>query len=291
VSRRPLKQLNRCPYFPQSNATEQCGRCRGFYSDQAIAKHDGNLLCPKCINETQAAERIRQEKRLTVSNIYKKITSADYRAGSIVLLVVFTFIGGYIYLASSYFGDATVDFEIIRRARVGFTQNFNLGDQGFDFAESINGGTVRVNEPSSPYPHTPARLIDGLPDYQVPSWRSAANKLPMSIIFDTNAERVLDKIVIWNHPEEDSNTYIKSFEIYTAASTESEMALLGAFENPSDPTEHVFQLSTLRPVRRVKMVILSTQGDGKYVSAAEIGLFLPRDERNRPPVVDTGRAR
>ncbi len=291
MSRRPLTQLNRCPYFPQSNATEQCERCRGFFSEQAITEHDSNLLCPKCSNEAQAAERIRQGKRLTASNIYKKIVSADYRAGSIVLLVVFAFIGGYIYLASSYFGDATVDFEIIRRARVGFTQNFNLGNQGFDFAETINGGTVQVNRPSYPYPHTSARLIDGLPDHQVPSWRSATTRLPISIIFDANTDRILDRIIIWNHPEEDVNTYIKSFEIYAASSVESEMVLLGAFENPSDPTEHIFPLSTLKPVRQVKLVILSTHGDGEYVSAAEIGLFLPRDNRTKPPVVDTGRAR
>ncbi len=138
----------RCPYFPTHPVTDPCGRCRRFYSKRALSLVSGVQICPKCAEEIALAERLAQERRFTYRNFLTRLRSPRTAVMVTMLAALVLIVGGasavFINLAS-----APVPYETIRRARVGFTQDFSLDGQGIDLVEAINGGGARVAGPAT----------------------------------------------------------------------------------------------------------------------------------------------
>ena len=124
-------------------ATDPCGRCRHFFSPEALEVIEGVRVCPKCADEIELAWQLAEERRLTWANFWAWLRSPRAAVLGGVLLFLLVIIGGatvvFIQLAS-----APLPYETIRRARVGFTQDFSLDGQGIDLVEAINGGRALV---------------------------------------------------------------------------------------------------------------------------------------------------
>ncbi len=96
-------------------------------------------MCPRCADEVILAAKIAEDRRFTRANVLRALRSPRTGVLLILIFVLLLLIVGasvvFINLSS-----APVPYETIRRARVGFTQDFSLDGQGIDMAESVNGG-------------------------------------------------------------------------------------------------------------------------------------------------------
>ena len=129
----------RCPYFPTKLATDPCGRCRSYFSAEALAVVEDVRVCPKCSTEIELAAELAEAQRWTRANFFAWLRSPRAAVLGALLLFLALIIGGgtvvFINLAST-----PLPYETIRRARVGFTQDFSLDGQGISLVEAINGG-------------------------------------------------------------------------------------------------------------------------------------------------------
>ena len=163
-----------------------------------------------------------------------------------------------------------------------------MGDEGFDFIEIVNGGTAVSSGPAADDVHVLDRVHDGLFDPNFPAWRSRDARLPIVLTFTSRFRAPLVKAVIWNHPDEPSASYIRSFEIWTSLEDPSRnpdaLTLAGRF-TIAEPLEVArFQLAEPIVTRWVQVRILDTFGNADYVSAAEIGMFGPARDPDTIPV-------
>jgi hypothetical protein len=232
-----------------------------------------------------ALAQIREDARLTPRNIFRRVARRSVLIGVVVVLVIVTGLGALVTVFWRSAGT-DVDFSLIRRIRAGFTQTFELGGEGFDFAELLNEGRVRASSQSEEQFHSVERINDGLPDPQVPAWRSGDVDLPIDLLFISEAPRLLGKIVIWNHPDEDPSTYIREFEVFTSpvdpAVDDSKLDLVGAFLAEQTSDVQRFEFDPPVPTQYTLVRVKSHYGSIDYVSAAEIGLFVPGNPAGTP---------
>ena len=273
-----LRQPPACPSHPHREAESRCARCFVHYCGQCLEDADGRLLCPRCRDEAAALAQIQQDARLTPGNLFRRVARRSVLIG---VVVTFLIVAGLGALVTAFWRTAgtEVDFSLIRRIRAGFTQSFNLGEEGFDFVEVLNEGLVRPGSQSRDPLHSLERINDGLPDAQVPAWRSGDVNLPIDLLFVSNSPRLMGKVVIWNHPGEDPSTYIKGFEVFTSPVDpdvdESGLALVGTFQAEQTTEIQRFEFDPPVPTQYTLVRVTSHYGNADYISAAEIGLFLP----------------
>ena len=145
----------RCPYFPTRLATDPCGRCRSYFSAEALKVVEDFRVCPKCSTEIELAAELAEGRRWTRSNFFAWLRSPRAAVLGAVLLFLALIVGGgtviFVNLAST-----PLPYETIRRARVGFTQDFSLDGQGISLVEAINGGGAWVSSGA-----TQRLLLDG----------------------------------------------------------------------------------------------------------------------------------
>ena len=100
-------------------------------------------MCPKCSTEIGLAAELAESRRWSWSNFLAWLRSPRAFVVAALLLFLGLVIGGgtavFVNLAST-----PLPYETIRRARVGFTQDFSLDGQGIDLVEAINGGGAWV---------------------------------------------------------------------------------------------------------------------------------------------------
>ena len=274
MARHSLSHRPRCPFHPTREATDRCDRCYTLVSTEALEEHDLRRLCPPCIDALDLAEQVREDARLTPRNLWRRFRDIDYRVAAIGFAVVAVILGAGAFMVWIT-ARAEPDPLLIRRARVGFTQNFDVDNEGLDFVEVIKNGVASATSQSPDQLHIIERLHDGLPDTPVPPWRSADAVFPIDISLTGLAPELLSKVVIWNHSNEDSSTYIREFEIYITTPAEPDRiarrVLIGTFTALPTDAKQVFLLD--QPVLTTVRV-LDNYG-GAYISAAEIGLFNP----------------
>lgn len=282
-----LREPPACPSHPHRVAEERCDRCYVHFCGDCIDDVDERLLCARCSEETAELARIRAESRPTPRNILRRIARKSVLIGVVVVVLIFAGIGA---LVSAFWRSAgsEVDFTLIRRIRAGFTQTFELGGEGFDFAEQLNEGQLRASSQSSDPLHSAERLHDGLPDAQVPAWHSASADLPIDLLFISNRSRLMDKIVLWNHPDEDPSTYIKEFEVFVSpvdpAKDDSQLQSVGVFVAEQITDVQRFEFDPPVPTLYTLIRINSHYGSPDYLSASEIGLFLPNNPVDGPVI-------
>ncbi len=277
MARQSLSHRPRCPFHPTREATDRCHRCYTLVSPEALEERDLRRLCPRCIEAVDVAEQVREDARLTPRNLWRRFRGIDYRVAAIGMAVVVLFVVAGVFMVWAT-ARAEPDPLLIRRARVGFTQNFDVDNEGLDFVEVIKNGVATATSQSPDPLHTIERLHDGLPDAPVPPWRSADAVFPIDISLAGIAPELFAKVVIWNHPNEDPSTYIRKFELYITTPAEpghlARRELIGVFTVLPTDAKQVFLLD--QPVLTTTTIvrILDNHG-GAYVSAAEIGLFNP----------------
>jgi hypothetical protein len=277
MARHSLSHRPRCPFHPTREATDRCDRCYTLVSTEALEEHDLRRLCPPCIDALDLAEQVREDARLTPRNLWRRFRAIDYRVAAIGFAVVAVILGAGAFMVWIT-ARAEPDPLLIRRARVGFTQNFDVDNEGLDFVEVIKNGVASATSQSPDPLHIIERLHDGLPDTPVPPWRSADAVFPIDISLTGLAPELLSKVVIWNHSNEDSSTYIREFELYITTPAEPDRiarrVLIGTFTALPTDAKQVFLLD--QPVLTTTTIVrvLDNYG-GAYISAAEIGLFNP----------------
>ena len=277
MARHSLSHRPRCPFYPTLEATERCDRCYTLVSPEALEEVDLRALCPRCIEAEDVAARVREEARLTLPNLWRRFRHADYLAFAIAAAAAVVLLAAGIFMVVIT-ARAEPDPLLIRRARVGFTQNFDVDNEGLDFVEVIKSGVASATSQSPDPLHSIERLHDGLPDAPVPPWRSAGAVFPIDISLAGAVPEIFAKLVIWNHPDEDPSTYIREFEIYITIPAEpgrmARRELVGSFTALPVDTKQVFLLDPPLLTGTTIVRILDNHG-GPYISAAEIGLFNP----------------
>ena len=100
-------------------------------------------VCPKCSEEVLLAAELAEARRWTRANFFDWLRSPRaFLVGALLLFLALIIGGGtavFVNLSST-----PLPYETIRRARVGFTQDFSLDGQGISLTESINGGGAWV---------------------------------------------------------------------------------------------------------------------------------------------------
>ena len=277
MARESLSHRPRCPYYPTQEATTRCDRCYTLVSPAALAEHEGRDLCPRCVVAEVAATKVRDAARLTPENVLRRIANIDVPMAALGLGVVAVIValGAFIVYATA---QAQPDPMLIRRARVGFTQNFDVGGEGRDFVEVLNQGVASVTSQSLDEVHVLERLHDGLPDAPVPAWRSGDAEFPIDIKLTQPEPELLVKLVVWNHPLEDPSTYFKDIEVYATipdvAGGSPKRVLVGEFTVLPISEKQVFLLDEEVLTTTTVVRVLSNYG-GEYISVAEVGLFNP----------------
>ena len=233
------------------------------------------------------AVEISQQRQLTPRNVWERITSKRTLTTLLVFSTLIMVGIGPSLLALRNAAEQGIDPALIRRIQVGFQQQSNLDGEGFDLLEPVNGGELRSVSSTAQGEHGPDRLHDGLFDPQFSAWRSAGHELPLTLTFHVRFRTPVQKVVIWNHPAEPSETYIKEFELLGSLedpNTDPDaMTLLGRFTVDGPDLKVVFEMETPMPIRFATISIISTFGTAEYVSAAELGLFgLTRDPGQIP---------
>ena len=291
MARHSLSHTPRCPFYPTREATQRCERCFTLVSSQALEENSLGQLCPRCVAAEELAAQVRADARITPTNLWRRFCNINIGATLIGVIVV-----GFLLAAGGYLvwvtAKADPDPLLIRRARVGFTHNFSVDNEGIDFIEVIQNGVVSSSSQSSDPLHTIERLHDGLPDAQVPPWRSGDSVFPIDIRLATVLPEILEKVVIWNHPAEHSGTYIQDFEIYVTVPGEDGQSdrreLAARYSALPVDTKQVFLLEAPLMTQVTVIRILGNHG-GPYVSAAEIGLFGPTMETGfGDPIISQG---
>ena len=97
----------------------------------------------------------------------------------------------------------------------------------------------------------------------------------------------MQKVIIWNHPDEPEASYIREFEVLASLEDPrthpDALVSLGRFTAQAPDRKLVFDVDTPVPVRYVMLRIISTFGPADYASASEIGLFgESRDPEQAP---------
>ncbi len=280
-----LRQPPACPSHPHRIAEERCDRCYVHFCYECVEDVDERLLCARCSDEVAALARIREESRLTPRNVLRRIARKSVLIGVLVVALILLGVGALVTVFWRSAGSE-VDFTLIRRIRAGFTQTFELAGEGFDFAEQLNEGRLRASSQSPDPLHNAERINDGLPDPQVPAWHSASADLPVDLLFISDKPRLMGKIVLWNHPAEDPSTYIKEFEVFVSpvdpAKDNSQLESVGVFVAEQITDVQRFEFDPPVPTLFTLIRVNSHYGSLDYLSAAEIGLFLPNNPVDGP---------
>ena len=216
--------------------------------------------------ESRAAD-IAAGRRPTPRNIWRAVTSSRTLTSFLIfsLLLAAGVIPAVLALRTTQ--EEGIEPEVVRRIQVGLQQSSNLDGEGFDLLEIVNGGELlAISSTADPEgDHGPKRLQDGLFDPQFTAWRSAGPDFPLTAIYTVRFRTPVQKVVIWNHPDEPPASYIR----FTAAAPDLKL---------------VFDVDTPVPVRYAMLKIYSTFGAADYVSAAEIGLFSESRDQEQAPL-------
>ncbi len=275
-----------CVNHPHWRGERKCARCvRDFCAECLPDEQD---LCDRCRQEEILADEIEARRRFTPRNILRWVTSGH----TITSIVVFAFLLSIglvpAFLTARSTAEEGIDPTVVRRVQVGLTQQVDLGDEGFDFIEIVNGGTAVSSGPAAGADHVLDRVHDGLFDPNFPAWRSGDASLPLVLTFAGRFRAPLVKAVIWNHPDEPSASYIRSFEIWTSLEDPSQnpdaLTLAGRFTVAEPMDVARFEFAEPIVTRWVQVRILDTFGSADYVSAAEIGMFGPSRDPEPIPI-------
>ena len=98
----------------------------------------------------------------------------------------------------------------------------------------------------------------------------------------------MQKVIIWNHPDEPTATYIKELQVLASLDdprpNPEAMVEIGRFKVSTPDSKVVFDVETPVTFRFATIRILSTFGQAEYVSASELGLFGPSRDPERIPM-------
>ncbi len=238
--------------------------------------------------QEELAAKIADQARPTPRNFWRRLTSSR----SLTTLLVFTGLLALgvvpAVLALRQTNEEGIAPEVIRRIQIGLQQISDLDGEGFDLIEIVNGGELLSISSTSQGDYGPTRLHDGQFHPQFTAWRSAGLDLPLEATFRVRFRTPLQKVVIWNHPDEPQASYIREFEVLASLddprTNPDAMVLVGRFTAPAPRPKLVFTIETPLPVRYATIRVLSTFGAADYVSAAEVGLFAPSRDPEQIPV-------
>ena len=279
--------------MPPSQRSVERGATRGAWARRQSAVdaqqerwHDEHAAEVRADRESRAAE-IAAGRRPTPRNVWRFLTSS--RALTSFLVFGFLLAAGVIpaVLALRTTQEEGIEPEVIRRIQVGLQQGSNLDGEGFDMLELVNGGELLAITSTAEGDHGPKRLQDGLFDPQFTAWRSAGPDFPLTAIYQVRFRTPVQKVIIWNHPDEPEASYIREFEVLASLEDPrthpDALVSLGRFTAQAPDRKLVFDVDTPVPVRYVMLRIISTFGPADYASASEIGLFgESRDPEQAP---------
>ena len=173
------------------------------------ASHEAKVQADR---ETRAAE-ISNSARLTPENIRRRLSSS--RGLTTLLVFSLLFAIGVIpaVMALRNTQEEGIDPAVIRRIQVGLQQQSDLDGEGFDLLELVNGGELLGITSTAIGEHGSDRLQDGLFDPQFKAWRSADHAFPIVLTFKVRYRSPLQKVIIWNHPDEPTDSYIKVLQV------------------------------------------------------------------------------
>ena len=279
--------------MPPSQRSVERGATRGAWARRQRAVdaqqerwHDEHAAAVRADRESRAAE-IAAGRRPTPRNFWRFLTSS--RTLTSFLIFGFLLAAGVIpaVLALRTTQEEGIEPEVIRRIQVGLQQGSNLDGEGFDMLELVNGGELLAITSTAEGDHGPKRLQDGLFDPQFLAWRSAGPDFPLTAIYQVRFRTPVQKVIIWNHPDEPEASYIREFEVLASLEDPrthpDALVSIGRFAAPAPDRKLVFDVDTPVPVRYVMLRIISTFGPADYASASEIGLFgESRDPEQAP---------
>ena len=279
--------------MPPSQRSVERGATRGAWARRQSAVdaqqerwHDEHAAEVRADRKSRAAE-IAAGRRPTPRNVWRFLTSS--RALTSFLVFGFLLAAGVIpaVLALRTTQEEGIEPEVIRRIQVGLQQGSNLDGEGFDMLELVNGGELLAITSTAEGDHGPKRLQDGLFDPQFTAWRSAGPDFPLTAIYQVRFRTPVQKVIIWNHPDEPEASYIREFEVLASLEDPrthpDALVSLGRFTAQAPDRKLVFDVDTPVPVRYVMLRIISTFGPADYASASEIGLFgESRDPEQAP---------
>lgn len=234
------------------------------------------------------AAAISNEARLTPTNIRRRLLSSRGLTTVLVfgLLLSIGLIPAAIALRSMQ--EEGIDPSVIRRIQVGLQQQSDLDGEGFDLVELVNGGELLEITSTAVGEHGSDRLHDGLFDPQFKAWRSANHAFPITLTFKVRYRSPLQKVIIWNHPDEPTASYIKELQVLASLddprTNPEAMVEIGRFKVSTPDPKVVFNVETPVTFRFVTVRILSTFGRADYASASELGLFGPSRDPEQIPV-------
>ena len=248
------------------------------------ASHEAKVQADREIR----AAGISDEARLTPTNIRRRLLSS--RGLTTMLVFGLLFAIGVIpaVLALRNTQEEGIDPAVIRRIQVGLQQQSDLDGEGFDLLELVNGGELLGITSTAVGEHGSDRLQDGLFDPHFKAWRSADRSLPIVLTFKVRFRSPLQKVIIWNHPDEPTASYIKELQVLASLddprTNPEAMVEIGRFQVSTPDPKVVFDVETPVTFRFATIRILSTFGQAEYVSAAELGLFGPSRDPERIPM-------
>jgi hypothetical protein len=234
------------------------------------------------------AVAISQESRLTPTNIWRRLFSSRGLTTLLVfgLLLSIGVIPAGIALRTTQ--EEGIDPSLIRRIQVGLEQKSDLDGEGFDLLELVNGGELLGITSTAIGEHGSDRLQDGLFDPQFKAWRSADHAFPITLTFKVRFRSPVQKVIIWNHPDEPTASYIKELQVLASLddprTNPEAMVEIGRFKVPRPDPKIVFNVETPVTFRFAVIRILSTFGRADYVSASELALFGPSRDPEQIPV-------
>jgi hypothetical protein len=281
------------PAMTTRQGSAERGATRGAWARRQTAVdaqhgrwHSGHEAEVREDQESRAAE-ISAGRRPTPRNIWRFLTSSRMLT-SVLIFSALAAAGIFpAVLALRTTQQNGIEPEIIRRIQVGLQQGSDLDGEGFDLLELVNGGELLAISSTAEGDHGPKRLQDGLFDPQFTAWRSAGPDYPLTATYQVRFRTPVQKIIIWNHPDEPEASYIREFEVLGSLEDPrthpDALVSLGRFTAEAPGRKLVFDVATPVPVRYAVLRIISTFGAADYVSAAEIGLFgESRDSEQAP---------
>ncbi len=275
-----------CVNHPHHEGLRKCLRCARDFCADCLPQH--GLLCERCEDEETRAIAIAESQRPTPRNLLRRTFTkrAATTASVFGLMLLAAVLAGVLQLRNA--AEEGIDPNLIRRIQVATNERVDLGDEGFDLLEIINGGEVVEAGPDRDDEHVMDRLHDGLFAPEIPPWRSAGLDFPIEITFKTRFRTEFEKVVIWNHPDEPASSYIRAFEVWTSVEDQEEapdaLTLAGRFTIEAPDPLIRFEFDEPRSARWIQLRILDTFGDAGYASAAELGIFTPARSVPQPPL-------
>lgn len=269
--------------MPPRQPSIERGATRGAWARRQAAVdaqrdrwHDEHAASVRAEQESRAAD-IAAGRRPTPRNAWRALTSSRTLTSFLVFGVLLA--AGVIpaVLALRTTQEEGIEPEVIRRIQVGLQQGSDLDGEGFDLLELVNGGELLSITSTAEGDHGPNRLQDGLFDPQFTAWRSAGPDFPLTAIYQVRFRAPIQKVIIWNHPEEPEASYIREFEVLASLEDPrthpDALVSIGRFTAEAPDLKLVFSVDTPVPVRYAVLRIIATFGEADYASAAEIGLF------------------